>query len=241
MKDISVPLDGMSVTVGIPAGRDFDPRVVKSILGTFNTCYRMNIPCDLGMVANCAIVTKARDEVIDLFLKSENKKLFWVDSDMVWTPDQFIRMLALSTLYGVVCAAYPAKLDQKTFYMKYDEAAGLTRNEHGLFEIHGIGLGFTVMDRRVIEDVVSTKPRYKDQVNNREMAAVFRTDILDGNFRGEDIAFFDDIRAAGHKVFLDPDTALGHIGTKEYRGSILDAFKPVAQSDHNNRADRAGG
>jgi hypothetical protein len=41
--------------------------------------------------------------------------------------------------------------------------------------------------------------------------------------RGEDGAFFDDIRALGHKVWLDPTIELGHVGTKVYRVASMAA------------------
>jgi hypothetical protein len=38
------------------------------------------------------------------------------------------------------------------------------------------------------------------------------------------MAFFADIRELGHKVWLDPAVNLGHVGTKEFRGSISEAM-----------------
>ena len=35
--------------------------------------------------------------------------------------------------------------------------------------------------------------------------------------RGEDGAFFADLKAIGHQAWLDPSIRLGHVGAKEYR------------------------
>jgi hypothetical protein len=64
-----------------------------------------------------------------------------------------------------------------------------------------------------------------DDVNRREIASVFRIDAVNGRRRGEDIAFFSDIRALGHKVWLDTTIDLGHIGSKTYRGTVRDILK----------------
>ena len=58
-----------------------------------------------------SVVQIGRDAVLDDFLQDDTQKLFWIDSDMVWEPGDFLRLLALSTTRGVVCAAYPRKVD----------------------------------------------------------------------------------------------------------------------------------
>jgi hypothetical protein len=220
---IDIGLDGLSVMVGIPAGRDFHPLTVKSLLATFTQCQKVNVPCDLGMVTGSAVIQWARDEVVDLFLKSDSNRLFWIDSDMVWTADDFLRLLALSKLYPVVCATYPAKIEQPTFFVNHD--GDLKANAHGLIPVLGAGLGFCVMNREVVEALANAAPQIADEVSGNTMASLFRIDTVNGHRRGEDIAFFADIKAHGYPVMLDPHTDLGHLGGKKYTGSIRDALK----------------
>ena len=56
---------------------------------------------------------------------------------------------------------------------------------------------------------------------------VFRCDIHDGETRGEDHAFFSDVRDLGYRVQLDPDVTLSHIGHKSYKASVWEAIKPA--------------
>lgn len=225
-EDIDISLAGLSVMIGIPAGRDLPALTVKSLLGTMELCRTQRVPTQLGMVVGSAVVQWARDEVIDLFLQSDATRLFWIDSDMVWEPEQFMRLLALSQYREVLCAAYPAKRDQPTFYVNY-EAGNLMQGQYGLLDIKGIGLGFTVMHRTVIERLAANAPKVLDDVSGKSIASVFRVDTSDGRRQGEDMAFFADIRALGHKVWLDPTVDLGHIGQKTFRGSIRDALTPT--------------
>lgn len=227
-QDITVDLAGINVMVGIPAGRDLPALTVKSLLATQSLCRDRQVPLQLGMVIGSSVVQWARDEVVDLFLKSDATRLFWIDSDMAWRAEDFMRLLALSQYRDVICGAYPAKVDRPTFYVNHD---GWPQGEYGLIEIKGTGLGFTVMARKVVEDLVARAPRIFDEVGNRELAEVFRVGATDSHGRrsrcGEDMAFFADIRALGHKVWLDPAVDLSHIGSKTYTGSLIDVLRPT--------------
>lgn len=227
-QDIKIDLSGLSVMIGMPAGRDLPGLTVKSLMGTQSLCRDVQVPFSFGMVIGSAVVQWARDEVIDLFLQSTATRLFWIDSDMVWEPEQFMRLLALSQYRDVICAAYPAKKDQPTFYVNWDADAGLEQGDYGLMKINGLGLGFTVMSRAVVEQLAAKAERIIDDVTGRDMAAVFRIGRTDeGKRQGEDMAFFSDIRALGYDVFMDPTVDLGHIGQKQYTGSIRDALQPA--------------
>lgn len=220
-QDITIDLAGINVMVGMPAGRDLPGLTVKSLMSTQALCRDRRVPFQMGMVIGSSVVQWARDEVVDVFLKSDATRLFWIDSDMVWEPEQFMRLLALSQFKDVICAAYPAKIDPPTFYVNH---AGLTRGEFDLIEIKGVGLGFTVMSRKVVEELVAKAPRILDEVANRDIAAVFRIGQVDGKREGEDMAFFRDIRELGYKVWLDPMVSPSHFGSKVYTGSIQDAL-----------------
>lgn len=223
-----ISLDGLSVSIGIPAGRDLPALTVRSIVSTYSLLHRHRIPVNLLMIANCAVVQWARDEIVDLFLKNDSNRLFWIDSDMVWEAEDFMRLLALSQVYDVVGATYPAKEDQPTFYLHRTPEMTLDRNEHGLIELSGLGLGFTVMRKEVIQKLCETKEKVWDEISKRELHQVFRVGSVVENGRncriGEDMAFFNDIRGLGYKVWMDPEVNLGHIGMKKYTGSIMSAL-----------------
>lgn len=229
MSHIDVPVTGLSVMIGIPGGRNPSWDAAMALASTLLTCQRMGIVCTPGIVKGSAIVTKARDEVLHLFLESDADRLLWIDDDMLWTVDDFLRLLALSTRYDVIGASYAARKDPPTFYIKLNDENTIESDEHGMLKVEGMGLGFTMVRRHVIEELVATKPKMRDQLSGKQMASVFRTDIYNGNFRGEDMAFFADVRELGYDVYLDPAIQLQHVGTKHYTGSIMDALKVVPQ------------
>lgn len=222
-QDLTVGLDDLSVMVGMPTHRDIPPQTVASLWATKGRCDKLSIPCDMAMVV--AGLIDGRNSVLNDFLNSKANRLFWIDSDQTWRPAQFVRLLALSKLTPIVGATYPAKTDQPTFYVRFNPETGLTANEMGLVEVYGMGLGFTVLQREPLERLAATKPKVFDEISNVTMADVFRWDVIDGKRQGEDMAFFADLRALGYKVMLDPLTDIGHIGVKEYKGTIRDAMK----------------
>jgi len=220
-----ISLDGLSVCLGIPAGRDIPALTVKSIAGTYNLCHSLGILCDLAIIANNAVIQWARDEVINSFLATKATRLFLIDSDIIWEPEDFVRMLALSQKRDVVCATYPAKLDPTTFYILRDTEEALVSDEYGLFEILGAGLGFCVMTREVVEKLHEKAPKLYDEISGRDVAEIFRVGrTTEGKRQGEDMGFFEDIRNLGFTIYLDPAVNLGHVGQKIYNGSIMDSL-----------------
>lgn len=221
-KDVDVTLDGLSVMIGMPTHRDMPPKTTVALWATKERCDKLGIPCDLGVIV--AGLIDGRNRVLNDFLNSKANRLFWIDSDQTWRPAQFVRLLALSKLVPIVGATYPAKMDQPTFYVLFDPSAGLKRGDFGLVEVFGMGLGFTVLQREPLERLAATKPRLLDEISGVTMADVFRWGVVNGKRQGEDMAFFSDLRALGYKIYLDPLTDIGHIGTKEYMGTIRDAM-----------------
>ncbi len=220
----AIALKNVSVTVGMPVGKPIPPQTVAALWATAYQLGWMRLRADLAIQV-CGVITIGRDSVLDEFLKTDTDKLFWIDSDQVWTPDDFLRMLALSTKYDIVGAAYPVKKDGPTiFYVNAGPVEELSSNEHGLIPINGLGLGFTIIDRKACERLAAQAPRVID-LDGREMAEVFRVDkTAAGHRRTEDIAFFNDLQALGYDIWCDPTIELGHVGEREWRGRLFDAF-----------------
>lgn len=222
-------LKGVKVMIAIPCGANISWQTVQSIVETCIGLQKESIEFTFQMVAGCSIVHHARTQVCNSFLKSDLNTLFMIDSDMSWTFKDFIRLLALSTEMPVVSASYPAKNDKKVFMLKGIEGV-LTTNKYGCLPIGGIGLGFTCVQREVIEKLAERSEKVIFSWSNGERVPyMFRCDIDGGEARGEDMAFFDDCKEMGYQLWLDPEINLGHVGTKEYTASIKDAMKKKEQ------------
>lgn len=225
MESETFDLAGISVHLGMPVAPKcgLPPKTVLSLCATVQQLTRGGVDYSFAMEIS-GIVENSRDMVITDFLEGNKQKLFWFDSDMVWSADDVGRFIALSTKHDVLVATYPAKVDGKpTFYINH-APEDLPLNKYGLMPVYGAGLGFTIVDRKVCEQLAARAPKVKDQISGRTLYSVFRQDIIDGHRMTEDFAFFSDIRALGHTVWLDPSIKLGHIGEKEWTGDPMDAF-----------------
>lgn len=207
-----------SVAIGMPYDNAVPMETVLSLFKTQQRCMELGIRLSI-CAWRCGVVTVARDMVLHGFLQGDADKLFWIDSDMVWEPDAFLRLVHASTLVDVVGATYKRKIQGGSWLLKAD---GFTAGEQNLFPVRGMGLGFTIVDRSVIKKLADQAPKALD--GGVEMAAVFRVDIVDGKRRGEDMAFFADVRAAGYEVWLDASIRLGHMGECNYSGRLADVL-----------------
>lgn len=222
MESVTLSIEGVSVMIGMPVDNPIPHKTSLSLAMTMYATGMRRMPVSVAMEIS-GIIQCGRDAVLDDFLNSDYQKLFWIDSDMVWNTDDFLKMVALSTRYDVICASYPVKIAEKKSFIA--KQSGILRpDELGMVEVEGVGLGFTVIDRKVAEAVAKDKPVVIDQMTGRSMKSVFRVDIVDGHRRTEDMAFFADIRDAGFKVMMDPEIELGHIGENEWRGKFSETF-----------------
>lgn len=218
--------------IGIPIwGSSIPVATMLSLVGTIDYCARLGV--DVAIVTRQGAHVIARDALFEDFLTSNAARLFWIDSDMVWNPEDFLRLLGMSFLPGndVMVAAYPAKKpgETLTFYANAGARAETTE-PYGLVPVHGMGLGFAITSRKACEALAATKPIVLDQINGETCHEVFRFDTIGGNRRTEDMAFFADLAELGFQTWCDPSIELGHVGSREWRGRLLDVMPVVAQA-----------
>ena len=233
----------LCVMIGMPAYKDMPWQVSKSLLETYRDWTALGGRLAITILSGSAVVTKARSDIVHRFLSSECNRLFWIDSDIEWKGSDFITLLGLTAHMDIVGASYPMKSEPPTYCVTFTESqradGRIQANAHGCISVQGMGLGFTVMSREVVEKVAASKPWILDEMENRFIRDVFRIDTVPLNrvgvegecppelvgkplsgWRGEDMAFFADCREQGYQVWMCPGIDLGHIGAKTYRGPM---------------------
>lgn len=132
-------------------------------------------------------------------------KMIWIDSDISWTVDQFIKIY--KSPYDIVSGVYYNHEDVPMFSVKEDEVyydRDTLRGKEYPFEIFAAGFGFIAVKSGVFE---SMKRPWFDTVFQR---------IENGNGEemfipwGEDYSWCKKARDAGYKVYLDPSIRVGH-------------------------------
>lgn len=222
----------LSLFIGCPTNRSINWRVVMALWDTQAVLRRGGIKVTLGLNPDCSRVERARNTIAWTFLASDFGRLLWLDDDQVFTPEDVLRLLRFSLERDIVGAVYPQK--HEPIELRYaTRERFMPCDELGLIKVDGMGLGFTMVTRKVMEDVMSEAPLAKfDSVESR-MPMIFRSRLSDTmEDVGEDIGFFRDCRALGYEVYVDPTMKIGHIGTKVYEGTLaeLSQAKPLAES-----------
>lgn len=210
--------------VGMPIGSGSIPwPTAVSLMSTVRAADKAGVPIRIEAPTGCSVVQWARSNIAGAFLKSDFTHLFWIDSDIVWSPDDFFRLLGFGGVLDVVGGTYPFKKEPIEYLVNLPGKDGQYEvNALGCVRVEAMGLGFTVCQRKVVEAVAATKVRVKDELNGVEYADIFRVDRTVRNTPlGEDVAFFNDIRELGFNVWLDPSINVGHIGSKIYRGDVI--------------------
>jgi hypothetical protein len=212
----------LRVDIGMPVHTGFVPfPTAAALVDTTRECMRKRLLTRHIAPCGSSIVIDARSAVVDEFLRGDGTHLFWIDSDMHWHPRDFVRLVSLCTQVDVVGATYTQKAEPARYMIREPKN---TPNDFGLIEVAGLGLGFTCMKREVVEAVAAGKPLIR--TNSAEIREVFsfgRT--AEGHRLGEDMKFFEDIRAAGFTVWLDPMVNIKHVGLKMYGGDVETALQ----------------
>lgn len=199
-----------------------------SMLKTQETLTGMGIPLDFLFERGNALIDSARNNLVAQYLKrSVAQKMFFIDSDMAWTPDDFIRILAFSTIYPSVAATYTTRSDNPhKFFLNVGDDDKFELNEHGLLRVEGLGLGFSCFDRKLIEEASAKARKYKTEEGR--IARLFKIGMSkEGKYQGEDISFFKLLKDLGYSTWVDLDITLTHVGTKLYKASPREALEKL--------------
>ena len=180
-------------------------------------------------------VHRARNSMCDMFLRDPDATdLFFVDSDMSWNPDAFVKMCMLPD--EVIGAAYAVKNNWHnwTSIPKAYEVDGLNHLQGrdlgdgtALIEALVLAGGFLRIKRSALEkfreyypDLWYTEPTTDPSKPDRRFTAFFGAESLDHKFYGEDHMFAKRLRDMGTKMFIYPNVDIVHWGYKEFAGNF---------------------
>ena len=150
--------------------------------------------------------------------------LLWIDSDVSFTADEVARLCAHEL--PVVAGLYPKKgvpdfavhLERGTTELAVGEGGGL-------YDVRYVGAGFLYTQRLVYDDI---RRHFGLPICNSRFGAptvpyflpmvVVDEDGPPGSYwyLGEDYAFCERARQAGHKIVVDTTLRLGHVGKYTY-------------------------
>jgi hypothetical protein len=177
-------------------------------------------------------IARARNTLVNDFLKTDFTHLLFIDSDMSWGLDSLKRILDAD--FDVVGAGYPSKNkwdhfscilnNDKRFKPVLDnngnEQYPPIVNEFGLISAWSIPTGFMKIRREVFEKM---SEYYFDHVcqddNGNNMFDFFGHISRGGKILGEDVSFCRKWAEMGGELWVEPRCTMGHWGVKEWVGN----------------------
>lgn len=203
---------------------------LTSLLGTCSLLEAAGIACQVDLLGNESLICRGRSIMAGRYLQGTTAThLFFVDADICWRPEDFLRVLRSGK--DVCCGAYAKKSIDWGKVVSGDasepaEARGLDYNlnqpiqhEGGLVQVSEAATGFMCISRTVLEALTTSLPELHC-VNDitgtgiDSYTAVFHCLICPQSKRllSEDYSFSRRVAAAGFSVWVDPSVPLTHVG-----------------------------
>jgi len=194
---------------------------VKCLLATIHTLEANKISW-IYQNEYASIITNAREATItgsrslEVFNSAPGKgqytydKIFCIDSDIVWNPEQFLRLYASDK--EVISAVYfEAQGNDAMIHRNKNDFRPTSREELQLLqqlgepiEVYGVGMGFMCIKSGVFESL--KRPWFGLGKVLQEVDGVTYELPL-----GEDLYFCEKVAEQGHKVYIDPNIIVGHM------------------------------
>jgi hypothetical protein len=215
-------LAGRKLFIGIPAyDGKINIKLAYNIAALMPKALQFGVSVKLGDVSGCSIITMARNQLVHEFLKSDATELLFIDSDVIATADDILRLMAQSGGKDITAGAYPRRSKDKNFFadLYFDENKDL-EFDGSLMRLERVGTGFMLIQRHVIEAMVAAHPEWFYDFKGEQVCGVFDFQNRDGRYLGEDYLFCDRAREHGFKIHIDVDISLPHVGTEAFENNF---------------------
>jgi hypothetical protein len=212
-------------------------------------------------IGNESLITRARNTLVHIFLKSDADALLFIDSDHGFAVDDVIKMI--ESRKDVIGAIYPMKsinwenvrkaalagvktedlhLYSGNFAVNFLET-DQTFKSNEPFKVRDIGTGMLYINRSVFKKLEPICRKYK---NNSPSADVqmgeeiieyfptFITDEPESILLSEDYAFCHLWRSLGNDVYAAPWVRITHSGDYNFSGHFLKTLEIQQQTTKSN-------
>jgi len=208
------------------------------------------ISCTFSFMFNESLIQRARNGLVDQFLKTDATHLFFIDADIKFIAEQILHMLAVDK--DIICGIYPKKeinwkgvkegVDTGVPVDKLKTCTGslvvnlvdyqgsVTVPAFEPIEIWAGGTGFMLIKREVFEKLADKVPAYTNNVGTADntlepnlIKEYFATSIDPATnvLLSEDYHFCHVARANGIKVYAAPWVQLAHLGSYLFEGGLV--------------------
>ena len=203
----------MRITIAVPC-MDQVPAPFAQSLATLQKVGE----CKLAFNMSSLIYT-SRNALAQMAIENESDYILWLDSDMVFDPDQLVRMVDycketgeqfLTAIYYRRVPPYTPvlfdKLEMKDGVCEWSDFKEIPSRP---FVVGGCGFGGVLMDTEVAISVLGKFNQMFEPINRC----------------GEDLAFCWRARECGYRIVCDPSIKMGHVGYQMIDERYYKAYK----------------
>jgi GT2 family glycosyltransferase len=212
MRDVSDNKPHYDVLIATP-GRSFEAEYVKSLVPTLQYLHENNISYRFvsqysSTVSGAREATLMDDHFLDIFNddillgKATADKVFWIDSDMSWSVEDFKKIYESDK--DIISGVYISDQGVPMFSINGTtvKSKELAKTKD-VVEVGEVGFGFVCMKSEIFS-----------KIDRPWFSTVHRKIEQDGQERlipyGEDYSLCIRAKQAGYKIFVDTSVRLGH-------------------------------
>ena len=211
----------MRVVIGIPVHRQMEADFGVCLASMAMWTVRFAPEIDIAVQrTSSSILAQARTRLWRWAEENQADYLLFADADQTFPPDALLRLLSHGL--DIVGANYPIRTTEamiSTGRGLDDEPLPLPRRGDGIGEARHLGLGLCLIKLSPVREALSAQARKEGRTTYFPLFAALpdpdgaRNPNGDDKFVGEDVYFFDKLRAAGIKLHVDHDLSVevGHI------------------------------
>jgi hypothetical protein len=230
--ETKVPWQGRDLMVLMPSGRTTTPETMYSLLASFDrTTMQYNLQVGMTHI-------QARNVLATRFLESGCQWSLWVDDDMAWpcgNPKWFKNITGrhdLSDRWAGMNAIHRLVSHQKTiigglyfgrvapytaqYAAAFADSAESQMAKQGPFDkikpTDWVATGFLLVHRSVYLDILDKNPSLRSPNTKSKPHAFFTPTGASNSLQGEDVAFCERARYAGHQPYVDLGCLVAHRG-----------------------------
>jgi hypothetical protein len=200
-------------------------------------CNQKGIQGGYYIVEGHCYIENCRNGLVKQALDEGATDLLFIDSDIIFTAVDVVKLLVAAEERKVVCGIYRVKKDEMTAACKLAEDPESPLHGGKYKKLLAAPTGFLLVRREVYEDPkileqseLYVTDSFQDPSPIRKYYEVtYPLDKKSGypKFHGEDVVFCKKLLNAGYDIWADMTIDLGHVGSKVYRfntGNISDEY-----------------
>jgi len=223
---------------------------VQSLLDMSNVFSQQGIKLSCAFMFNESLITRARNNLVNQFLETDNTHLLFIDADQQWRGSDIYHMLmADKEIIVGMCpkkeinwstvrdAAIRGEKDLSKFTGSFvvnllNGSSSVSVPQNQPFEVAAGGTGIMLIKREVFEKLKEHTPIFKNDMSHMaggKPVHRFFTESIDPESQrllSEDYHFCHEWRKHGGKVWAAPWCKIGHFGTYNFSGQLVETPEP---------------